>query len=127
MPVICPLVAAPSDQECAIDGCENPARRSRLCWAHAKRKTRGVVVDSVLAQRYESAWDRLAEAALTYADAGDDDLSFRRAKDRLRKAALDYVGEESAPVVPSLQAMARVTGFVRARRTDLAARQLALF
>jgi hypothetical protein len=88
---------------------------------------RGVVVDSALAQRYESTWDRLAEAAISYADADDDEVSFRRAKDRLRKAALDYVGAEAAPAVPTLQSFARVSGFMRARRTDVAARQLTLF
>jgi len=40
---------------------------------------------------HDSQWRRLTEAAICYADASDDDASFLKARDRLRKAALAYV------------------------------------
>lgn len=68
---------------CSVDGCESPAAKGGLCWAHAKRRAKGQ--DANVLPR-PSGLERLREAALKYADAeGDED--FRRAEDNLRKAA----------------------------------------
>lgn len=52
-----------------------------------------------LAPTYETPWERLTAASLAYADAGDDDEAFAKARDRLRKAALAYAGAEPSPPV----------------------------
>lgn len=88
---------------CLVDGCLKPAglRKGGYCEAHAKRRLRGqVVAEPIGAPRgghvlvtAESTWLLLTEAALAYADAdSDDEVDFRRATDRLRKAALSYAG-----------------------------------
>lgn len=113
---------------CSVDGCERPAKRSGVCWAHAKRKVRGVVVDGALARRYASQWERLTEAALHYADVGDDERAYKLAKDRLRQAALDYAMDEGeqAPRVPTVGMMRH--SLVAARRGRVAnTAQLTLF
>jgi len=43
-----------------------------------------------VAETYATPWERLVAAALAYADAGDDEEEFAKAKDRLRKAAQSY-------------------------------------
>ena len=79
---------------CATEDCPNEARNdveSGLCWACTAQKRRnGKVVGAT--PRHESAWDRLTEAAITYADRADawNKAEFAKAKDQLRKAAKAY-------------------------------------
>lgn len=74
---------------CTEDGCGRPAKRGGLCWGHRKRKSRGQVVSTELTTRPASSLERLLEAAITYADAGEDE-DFSRAMDNLRKAGAAY-------------------------------------
>jgi len=74
---------------CTIDDCPNDAAKGGLCWAHLKRRTAGQELAPPVEKRPESPLARLEEAALTYADA-EDDQAFARAKDNLRKSALVY-------------------------------------
>jgi hypothetical protein len=84
------MTPCPSEP-CTVDGCtRDAAPRRKLCHAHAKRATRGQPLSTPLAETYSSPWDRLTAAALAYADAGDDEEEFAKAKDRLRKAAQSY-------------------------------------
>ncbi|WP_141332898.1 hypothetical protein [Myxococcus sp. AB025B] len=84
------MTPCPSEP-CSVDGCTREAApRRKLCHAHAKRATRGQPLSTPLAETYSSPWDRLTAAALAYADAGDDEGEFSKAKDRLRKAAISY-------------------------------------
>ncbi|MCP3065817.1 hypothetical protein LXT21_44325 [Myxococcus sp. K38C18041901] len=87
------MTPCPSEP-CTVDGCtRDAAPRRKLCHAHAKRATRGQPLSTPLAETYSSPWDRLTSAALAYADAGDDEEAFARAKDRLRKASISYSRE----------------------------------
>lgn len=74
---------------CSIDGCLRPAYRSGLCDGHDRRRRRGQVVHSPLAEVNLSPSERLASAALTFADAdSEDDAAADRAWDNLRKTAV---------------------------------------
>lgn len=78
---------------CRVDDCLEPAARGDLCSGHVKRKQLDKVVNVPLGPRRERGheWEFLCEAALHYADASDEDeVGFRRARDRLRKAAMRY-------------------------------------
>ncbi|MCP3065820.1 hypothetical protein LXT21_44340 [Myxococcus sp. K38C18041901] len=84
------MTPCPSEP-CTVDGCTREAApRRKLCHAHAKRATRGQPLSTPLAETYANPWDRLTSAALAYADAGDDEEAFAKAKDRLRKASISY-------------------------------------
>jgi hypothetical protein len=84
-------------------------------------------MNKALARRYESKWECLVEAALGYADAGDDNAAFRRAKDRLRWAALQYAMDDKdrAPPIPTVGQMRH--SLVAARRSRAPVEQLPLF
>lgn len=91
---------------CSVDACPNEAKKAGYCWGHWKRKGRGQTVNVPLAERPKSAIERLTEAALTYADAGDaDEAEFERAKDNLRKAAAAYERDESQVSRTELRAL----------------------
>jgi hypothetical protein len=79
--------AGPGD--CSVDGCPNEAAKGGYCWGHLKRGQRGSTVSTPLAVRPTSPWERLLEAALTYADV-ESDGEFERARDNLRHAAMSY-------------------------------------
>lgn len=68
-------------------GCDRPAARSGLCWAHvrAKQRNRPLVPLKVKAP---STFARLISAALNLADTDTgDDEAYDRAQDNLRKAS----------------------------------------
>lgn len=78
-------------EQCTVADCtRNAAPGRRHCHAHQKRATRGQSLSTPVAETYAAPWERLVAAALAYADAGDDEEEFARAKDRLRKAAQSY-------------------------------------
>lgn len=88
----------------ACTWCQRPAARGELCWAHAGRRRRGTSMTRPVRPdtRGKKRHGGLMEAALAYADAdGSDAQAYRRAWDRLRKAALAYAqairGLESNP------------------------------
>ena len=78
-------------QPCAVDGCDRTVagRHGRgyagYCSGHAKRKSRGLLVDVPLQERLSPA-ERLREAAIRYADA-DGDEEWGRAWKGLQGAA----------------------------------------
>jgi hypothetical protein len=84
---------------CAVDGCRNPARRGRLCWAHLKRRARGRPVSGTeIRPRNWTRQDLLLEAAISLVDLpATDDEGWRRAVQRLRMAALRYARTVSTP------------------------------
>lgn len=77
----------PAPDACAIDDCGNPVASGGLCAGHLKRRQRGMPLHAALLPR-PTGLERLSEAALRYADAGDDDGEYTRARDNLRKAAM---------------------------------------
>jgi hypothetical protein len=77
---------------CAHDGCENEAapHRRGLCRGHyAQVAERHLSMTINLMPRKQSPMERLARAAVAYADAETDE-DFVRAKERLRAAAIAY-------------------------------------
>lgn len=61
--------------------CHAPAARRGLCWRHYMYVRRGTE------DRPRGAFERVAAAALAYANAdAEDDDAFRRARERLRDA-----------------------------------------
>ena|GEM_PF-4967492 len=78
-------------EQCTVADCtRNAAPGRKHCHAHQKRATRGQPLSTPVAETYATPWERLVAAALAYADAGDDEEEFAKAKDRLRKAAQSY-------------------------------------
>jgi hypothetical protein len=71
---------------CSVDECETPVERAGLCGAHYKRKRLGHAPHKLARPR---GLERLTEAALAYAGAEDDE-TFRKARDNLRKSAIAY-------------------------------------
>lgn len=78
---------------CCIRDCERPAARGEFCWAHIKRRQRGQRLGAEIRElNYDTPMGRLMEAAIILADCKpSDDIAWARARDRLRKAAVDYV------------------------------------
>jgi hypothetical protein len=82
---------------CFVDGCDRPATRAGLCEGHRKRRRRGQALGSPLQERPATPWSRILEGCIALADAdSEDDLAFRRAEDRLRKAIDGYAASRSA-------------------------------
>ncbi|QSQ14061.1 hypothetical protein [Myxococcus landrumensis] len=77
--------------ECTVDGCLRPARRGGLCWGHTKRHQRNMPGTDLL-ERGQSPKRVLLEAIwdLVEVDASDKQ-AWRKAWDRVRKAAVRYV------------------------------------
>ncbi|WP_163869561.1 hypothetical protein [Myxococcus eversor] len=98
-------MTACAQERCTIGDCTRTAAPGRRqCHAHQKRATRGQSLSTPVAETYATPWERLVAAALAYADAGDDEEEFARAKDRLRKAAQSYARslllQPPAPLAP---------------------------
>lgn len=78
---------------CAVDGCERPAKKAGVCWAHRKRKQRkghGLPTPDISAPVREYGLhprQHLERVSLLHADA-DTDEGYRRARDLLVKYAL---------------------------------------
>lgn len=68
-----------SEAPCAVDGCENEARRRGYCWAHLKRLQKGQELGSKIQTKPKSPMERLTEAIHAYVDAdGDDEFELAR-------------------------------------------------
>jgi hypothetical protein len=86
---------------CSVDGCPKYAAKGGLCWGHAKRKQRGLVVDAELRRRYGTKTEMLVEAALVLIEvAPTDKAGWTRAVEQLRLAAKRYVGMPPTNGVP---------------------------
>jgi len=90
---------------CDVGDCPNPAARSGKCWGHWKALQRGDTSRRELVKRPGSPLERLTEAAITYAEA-DDDEDFERGQDNLRKSALAYSRKHASEAIRA--AMARL-------------------
>lgn len=79
------------NMECSVDGCLRPAAPGAggFCHGHHKRKVRGQEPAGELQKRHGSSLERLAEAALTYAEA-EEDAEWTRARNNLAKSAVAY-------------------------------------
>jgi hypothetical protein len=79
---------------CEIADCIRPARSEahRFCTAHHKRMSLGHDMRSEIREYGMDGLERLCFAALEYADVdSEDDDNYRRARIRLRFAAIRYV------------------------------------
>lgn len=75
--------------------CSKRSARGGLCWAHLKRRQRGVA----RARPYgRDAWEKLNEALHEYADA-EEQARFDQAAENLAVEALRYTRTESAAAV----------------------------
>lgn len=72
------------DVPCTGPDCGRPARRQGLCWGHLWQARHGRPLQP-LAPRRQTKQERLAAAALAFADAETDE-EYERAKARLRAA-----------------------------------------
>ena len=122
---------------CSIDGCARPAARGGLCWGHLKRRQRGAVVDVELRPAaggqapvtLETSRGLFLDAVLAYADAPvDDDDEYRRALDRLEKAAVAFARRRTTARVRESLAQRKAAGkpVGRPPRLQLAALRRAL-
>lgn len=74
---------------CSIDGCARCAFRSGLCATHYKRKQRNKDLAAPVREYGMTQLQRIAKAALRYANAEDaDENEYRRAAKRLLEAKL---------------------------------------
>ncbi len=71
---------------CEVEGCTRQAERPGRCATHRKRAQRHGDLHAPIRPYGLSPLERLAKAALAYANA-EADLDFRRARDLLRKHA----------------------------------------
>lgn len=76
--------------DCTVDGCLRPARRSGLCWAHLWRRAHGRPLGDIREQG-QTPKQVLLEAVYDFVDTdASDRRAWRKAWDRLRKAAVRY-------------------------------------
>lgn len=102
-------MASVSSDTCSEDGCTKPAARGGRCWSCDRARYGGrTTKERAEAQPRPSGWERVHEAALELADAGDDDEGYARAVDNLRKASKAYGRRSFAEAVKA--------GLVEARR-----------
>lgn len=93
-----PEASAKPLERCLEEDCPNVASKGGRCWAHLKRKSEGRGMLRPVQSAYDTPWDRLTDAALEYRDAKDPseapgkdvERAFSRARDKLRKAAINY-------------------------------------
>jgi hypothetical protein len=107
------------DGPCDFPDCDADAERGGYCWAHTKQGQRRDGRRTEVARRHESAWERLTEAAIAYAEADQDD-DFSRAKDRLAQAAKQYGRKQASALIREGMAAARARGVHIARPRKLA-------
>lgn len=77
---------------CSVSECDRPVARGGLCWGHIKARQRGSAPElGPPATEPVAPLERLREAAIDYREVdSEDDDAYRRADDRLRKAAKAY-------------------------------------
>lgn len=81
------VAARTAGRTCSAPRCDRPVEAHGLCQAHRRRRDRGRPLDLPVQRRAAAAFERVVEAAVALADAGDDDDAYQLAKDRTRKAA----------------------------------------
>jgi transcriptional regulator of acetoin/glycerol metabolism len=75
---------------CAFDGCSHPAAEGPWCWGHAKQQRLGKPL-AELRDDSRTPKQVFLDAVLVWADVdAEDDEEFKRASDRLEKAALTW-------------------------------------
>lgn len=77
-----------SSMPCAFPDCARARAEGELCWGHAKQRRRGQRL-TTLRDDTRSPAELLADAAIRYADAEEDE-EFRAAKDLLHKHAISF-------------------------------------
>ena len=78
--------------QCTIPACGKPVARAGLCWAHLKRRRKGLPLHPPLQPRHDNPWDALMDSifALQAVDPVDDD-EWERRIDCFRQAVRKYM------------------------------------